>query len=120
MMYCSASGGKLIGYGTTSPQGSLKLLRKLVLEHGMQLGAALALFTVNAADAVGLRKGRARVGDDADLLILDATTLELQYVISKGRVMKTPEWTARGLFEQCYCTPAPTNSSADAAVAAEL
>ena len=69
------------------------------------MGTALQLFTVNPADAVGLNKGRARPGDDADLLILDAKdSLKLKYVISKGRVMKTPDWTATGMFEQCYCT----------------
>jgi beta-aspartyl-dipeptidase (metallo-type) len=95
--------GKLIGYSTTSPGNSLLLLRQLVLDSGVPMSTALPLFTCNPADAVGLSKGRARVGYDADLLVLDSSSLALQYVISRGRVLKTPQWTATGMFEQCYC-----------------
>jgi beta-aspartyl-dipeptidase (metallo-type) len=95
--------GKLIGYSTTSPDNSLLLLRQLVLDRAVPLSTALPLFTNNPADAVGLLKGRARVGDDADVLVLDGSSLALQYVISRGRVLKTPHWTATGMFEQCYC-----------------
>lgn len=40
------------------------------------------------------------VGKDADILLLDAETLQLQYVIAKGKVVRTPDWTQGGVFER--------------------
>lgn len=40
------------------------------------------------------------VGKDADLLLLDAKTLELRYVVALGQLVKTPEWTRGGAFER--------------------
>ena len=37
---------------------------------------------------------------DADLLLLDAKTLDLQYVYAKGVLVRTPEWTRGGMFER--------------------
>lgn len=40
------------------------------------------------------------IGKDADLLLLDQSTLELQYVYAKGLLVRTPEWTRGGMFER--------------------
>jgi hypothetical protein len=40
------------------------------------------------------------VGKDADLLLLNAQTLELQAVFARGQLVKTPEWTRGGAFER--------------------
>ena len=40
------------------------------------------------------------VGKDADLVLLDKDTLELQYVFARGELMRTPEWTRGGAFEK--------------------
>ncbi len=40
------------------------------------------------------------VGKDADLLLLDQTSLELKYVYAKGVLVRTPEWTRGGMFER--------------------
>lgn len=40
------------------------------------------------------------VGKDADLLLLDAQTLQLHSVIARGQLVKTPEWTLGGVFER--------------------
>lgn len=37
---------------------------------------------------------------DADLLLLDANSLELRYVFAKGVLVRTPEWTRGGMFER--------------------
>lgn len=39
-------------------------------------------------------------GKDADLLLLDESSLELRYVFAKGVLVKTPDWTRGGLFER--------------------
>ena len=73
----------------------LEQLRSLVLKREMPLQVVVPLFTSNAAAAVGLKdKGIIDVGRSADILILDAITLELRYVISKGCVIKRPSWAA--------------------------
>ena len=40
------------------------------------------------------------LGKDADLLLLDAKTLELRYVVAMGQLVRTPEWTKGGTFER--------------------
>ncbi len=40
------------------------------------------------------------LGKDADLLLLDAKTLELRYVVALGQLVRTPEWTKGGTFER--------------------
>ena len=40
------------------------------------------------------------VGKDADLLLLNSDTLELQFVYAKGKLVRTPEWTQGGMFER--------------------
>lgn len=37
---------------------------------------------------------------DADLLLLDANSLELRYVFANGVLVRTPEWTRGGMFER--------------------
>ena len=40
------------------------------------------------------------VGADADILLLKKDTLELQYVIAKGAIVRAPDWTRGGVFER--------------------
>ena len=39
-------------------------------------------------------------GKDADLLLLDANTLDLRCVYAKGMCVRTPYWTRGGMFER--------------------
>lgn len=39
------------------------------------------------------------VGGDADLIIADKDSLEIQHVFANGHHMKTPEWIRGGFFE---------------------
>ncbi len=39
------------------------------------------------------------VGGDADIIIADKDSLEIQHVFANGQHMKTPEWTRGGFFE---------------------
>ena len=40
------------------------------------------------------------VGCDADILVLDENGYELQYVFTKGKLVRTPEWVQGGAFER--------------------
>ncbi len=75
-----------------TPGGSpAKLFRNVVAvvhELGMALEEALALVTTNPAAALQLeRKGRLKVGLDADVLVLRRNTLEVVHVFARGRQM---------------------------------
>ena len=57
-----------------------------VREHGLALETLLPFFTANPAAALKLRqKGRIAPGLDGDLVLLDAGTLDIVHVFSKGR-----------------------------------
>ncbi len=60
----------------------------------------LQVVTSNPADILKLDKGRLQTGGDADLLIVDATTLVIEGVISAGQwLMREGEVLRRGTFE---------------------
>lgn len=94
--------GRLVDYGVAQPSSLLEFLRLLVQVRGWRLEDALALATANPARVLGLwpRKGRLAPGSDADLLLLDPGNLELRYVVARGEVVMTPEWTRGGCFER--------------------
>ena len=46
------------------------------------------------------KKGGLCVGKDADVLVIDPNTLEIDCVIARGRIVKAPGWTAKGMFEK--------------------
>ena len=93
--------GRLVGYEVASPATMLALLRHLCLQRGWALEEVLPLMTSNPARILKLGgKGRIGVGADADLLLLDPGSLQLRYVIARGRVVRTPEWVRGGMFER--------------------
>jgi len=56
-----------------------------VLVHQVPLALALASITKSPADILSLKyKGQIKVGNDADVNLLDATTLAIKHVIAKG------------------------------------
>jgi beta-aspartyl-dipeptidase (metallo-type) len=60
----------------------------LVVRHGFSLDQILPLFTSNTARALKLsKKGCLREGHDADVVILDRTTLAVRTVFARGRSM---------------------------------
>ncbi|KAL3701721.1 hypothetical protein R1sor_019743 [Riccia sorocarpa] len=93
--------GKLLKYGIASPQANLKMIQRLVLEANWPLEKAVQFSTINPATFLSLpRKGRVEVGADGDLLVLNAQTLDLQFVFARGQMVKSPTWTKKGMFER--------------------
>lgn len=92
---------ELIGLTYGTPSCLQELLRILVQEAGMPLSDALALFTSGPAEVMGMssRKGRIRIGCDADLLLYD-DALQLCTVIARGRTaFKEGHALLHGRFE---------------------
>ena len=75
-------------------------VRDAVLEERIPLEIALKVITANPARNLRLTsKGTIRVGNDADLVLLDEN-LEIDTVISRGRIMiSSKEIMVRGTFE---------------------
>lgn len=77
--------GNLVRLGVGSQKTLLKCLQTLVKEQVVEPGTAISLFSTNPAETYGLsRKGRIRIGSDADLLILD-NKLDVADVLARGR-----------------------------------
>ena len=43
-------------------------------------------------------------GADADIVILSPETLQVQYVIARGKVLKSPSVTSEGVGDCCRCS----------------
>jgi beta-aspartyl-dipeptidase (metallo-type) len=91
--------GELIKYGVGKPTSLLDTIRVLRDKYSWKLEEILPLVTSQPAECYSLTmKGRIEEGKSTDLVILDETTLEIKYVVSKGRILKTPTWTHTGMF----------------------
>ncbi|MDQ1144261.1 beta-aspartyl-dipeptidase (metallo-type) [Bacillus sp. SORGH_AS 510] len=65
-----------------------KEVRDAILEEGIPLEQAIQVITSNPAQVLKLhQKGAIQKGKDADLVILEKDTLEIQTVIAKGQTM---------------------------------
>jgi beta-aspartyl-dipeptidase (metallo-type) len=72
----------------TSPQGLFDQVRQCVSELRMPLERVLPIVTSNTARVLKLaNKGSIAIGSDADLLVLRKDSLELDAVISQGKVL---------------------------------
>lgn len=95
--------GNLVSYGIAGPGALLAYVKEMYFSHMWSLADVLAPITSNPARFLKLDgKGRIDVGECADILILDRHTLDLQYVIAKGEVCRTPKYTKRGMTEPGY------------------
>ncbi len=91
--------GRLIRYTAASTKAMLRFLWKMYFQHLWPLERILPLMTSVPAKFLKLAgKGEIAVGSDADLLLLDKSTLKLRNVIAKGKLVMTPKWTHAGMF----------------------
>lgn len=79
----------------------LEEFRDAVNKDGVELTSALKAVTANSARVLKLpKKGKIAAGCDADLLLLDRTTLDLRRVMARGQwCMVDGEITRKGTFE---------------------
>lgn len=70
----------------SSPETLIAQIRSCILEHGIPHEVARALVTSNPARMLGLAaKARIERDADADLLLLDARSLDIRHVIAGGK-----------------------------------
>jgi beta-aspartyl-dipeptidase (metallo-type) len=85
-----------------SPSKLYRQFVSCVRDHELPLEEVLPCFTSNTAQVLHLKsKGRLHVHRDADLIVMDKTTLEIKHVIARGRIfMKNREVILKSQQEQ--------------------
>jgi beta-aspartyl-dipeptidase (metallo-type) len=93
--------GQLRGLGVGRVTSLFGEVRDAVRDERIPLATALQVITTNPGRILKLRgKGSLAAGADADIVLLDEQTLEIDGVIAKGRwLMKGREPLVRGTFE---------------------
>lgn len=93
--------GRTIGVGVGRVTSLFAEVRDAVLAERIPLETALRVVTSNPAGLLKLgAKGRLAAGADADLVLLEAGSLEISGVVAKGRwLMKAGQPLVRGTFE---------------------
>ena len=94
--------GEYQGIGVGKASCLLKEVRECVQKEDIPLETAIKGITCNPASILKLdRKGRIKEGFDADICLLEKSTLKLNTVIAKGQVMvKDGEQKVFGTFER--------------------
>lgn len=97
-----AADGTFLGLGVGKVSSLYREMKDAVLKDGVSLTDALKPVTQNPAFLLKLEnKGKAAEGADADLVMADAKTLEIDTVIAKGTVMISGKQVLKkGTFER--------------------
>ena len=91
--------GTLVAYSVASPMNLITQIKTLITSHGWSIDSAFSLVTSNTANYLGFtKKGTLKVGNDADLIVLNPTTYDIQYVIAMGNILLTPSFVAQAMF----------------------
>lgn len=93
--------GELVGLQVGRIQSMHDSLYEAVQEQGIDLSSAIQAVSTNAARNLGLqKKGRIRVGMDADLVMLERDALQVRQVWSRGQLLvENGKPLIRGTFE---------------------
>lgn len=93
---------EFVGLGVGKVESLYQEVRDSVLIENIPLEKAIKTITSNPAAILKLKgKGRIAKGYDADLCLLDETTLEIDTVLAKGKIMiRNKEIKAYGTFEK--------------------
>lgn len=94
--------GNFLRIGVASSQALIVGIKDAVLNGGIPLETVLPAVTSNVARVLKLaRKGHLNEGYDADILLLNEETLDIETVIAKGQLMvKNKEVLVKGTFEK--------------------
>lgn len=92
--------GKLVRYAVGDCHGLLKCVKTLYFNKGWPLEKTLPIITSTPAAMMKLpnSKGTLTIGGHADIIALEAHTLDIQTVFCRGRLMKSPSYTDGGFF----------------------
>ena len=97
-----AADGTFLGLGVGKVSSLYREMRDAVLKDGVPLSDALKPVTQNPAFLLKLEsKGKVAEGADADLVMADADTLEIDTVIARGTIMISKKQVlVKGTFER--------------------
>lgn len=92
---------KLIGLGICKVSSLYSEVREAIKTYNIEIEKALKVITINVAKLLRLKnKGSIEKGKDADLVLVDEDTLDIDMVIAKGIVMVEGEKAmVKGTFE---------------------
>ncbi|ASK62435.1 beta-aspartyl-peptidase [Virgibacillus phasianinus] len=93
--------GELIGFGVASQQTLYNQITSAIKDYQLPISEVLSFVTRNTARALRLeKKGSLKEGFDADILMMDKTTFELEHVLAKGQhMLKEKRILVTGTFE---------------------
>lgn len=94
--------GNVVKLDIAKPQTLYREFVDLVLVEGLKLEEAIRVVATNQAEHLKLRgKGKIAQGYDADLIVLDNSSLKILYVIARGAVfVENGKLIRRGAFEE--------------------
>lgn len=93
---------ELAGLGVGSVKSLYREVKDAVLKDGVNFADAIKVITSNVADNLKLfNKGKIQEGRDGDIVIIDSESLDIQYVLAKGREMiSNGQVIVKGVFEK--------------------
>lgn len=93
--------GHLVGLGICSVSSLYREVKESIKEHKVPIEEAIKVITSNVANILKLdNKGRITEGRDADFVIVDEESLDIDMVIAKGKiVVEKGEAVVKGTFE---------------------
>lgn len=93
---------EFIGLGVGSVKSLYREVKDAVLNDGVNFADAIKVITSNIADNLKLfNKGKIEQGRDGDIVILDKESLDIVYVLAKGREMVSEGIViAKGVFDK--------------------
>ncbi|MDV4149226.1 beta-aspartyl-peptidase [Clostridium sp. AL.422] len=94
--------GRLIKIGICSVASLYEEVKECIKTYNIPIEEALKVITSNVAKVLKLKnKGSIQIGKDADLVLVDESTLEIETVIAMGKLMvKDGEAIIKGTFEE--------------------
>lgn len=80
--------GECIGSGVGKVSSLYSEVREAIFEEGIEIETAIKVITSNTADALKLsHKGRVKVGNDGDIIIVRKEDLSIDKVIANGQIL---------------------------------
>ena len=93
--------GKLVGLGICSVATLYEEVKECIKKYNIKIEDALKVITSNVSNVLKLTyKGTIADGKDADLVLVDENSLEIDTVIAMGKIMiQNGEPVVKGTFE---------------------
>ncbi|WP_252225127.1 beta-aspartyl-peptidase [Clostridium sp. ZBS2] len=92
---------KIVGLGICSVESLYLQVKEVIKKYGIPIETAIKVITSNVADILKLyNKGRIEKGKDADLVIVDENSLDIDIVLCNGiKMVQDGKCIVRGTFE---------------------